>query len=126
MIENVDKLRKSRSGERSDDAGRKRCRRARWLATARSSQGRLEMVHPSTIGVITRSLTPPSMALGIALAVALAATTAQAFDDTKNPDWAGQWRRAPGVSIQWDPTKPLGRGQQAPLTPEYQALFEAS
>jgi hypothetical protein len=28
--------------------------------------------------------------------------------------------------IQWDPTKPIGRGQQAPLTPEYQAIFEAS
>jgi hypothetical protein len=84
------------------------------------------MAHPSTTGVITRSLTLPSMAVGIALALALAATTAQAFDETKYPDWSGQWRRAPGVSIQWDPTKPLGRGQQAPLTPEYQALFEAS
>ena len=26
----------------------------------------------------------------------------------------------------WDPTKPVGRGQQPPLTPEYQAIFEAS
>jgi hypothetical protein len=26
----------------------------------------------------------------------------------------------------WDPTKPAGAGQQAPLTPEYQAIFEAS
>jgi hypothetical protein len=26
---------------------------------------------------------------------------------------------------QWDITKPVGRGQQAPLTPEYQAIFEA-
>jgi len=84
------------------------------------------MLHPSTIGAITRSLAFASMAVGAALAVALAATTAQAFDETKYPDWSGQWRRPPGVSIQWDPTKPLGRGQQAPLTAEYQALFEAS
>jgi hypothetical protein len=84
------------------------------------------MLHPSTIGVITRGLTLPSMAAGMALAVALAATTARAFDETKYPDWSGQWRRAPGIGIQWDPTKPLGRGQQAPLTAEYQALFEAS
>src|SRR5438067_273781 len=84
------------------------------------------MLHPSTIGVTTRSLTLPAIAVGITLAVALAATSAQAFDETKYPDWSGQWRRAPGVSIQWDPTKPLGHGQQAPLTAEYQALFEAS
>ena len=28
--------------------------------------------------------------------------------------------------IQWDPTKPLGPAQQPPLTPEYQARYEAS
>ena len=28
------------------------------------------------------------------------------------------------MALQWDTTKPMGRGQQAPLTPEYQALFE--
>jgi hypothetical protein len=46
-------------------------------------------------------------------------------DDAKYPDWSGQWRR-PGMALQWDTTKPMGRGQQAPLTPEYQALFEAN
>jgi hypothetical protein len=82
------------------------------------------MAHPSMIGVITRTLMLPAMAVGIALAVA--ATDALAFDETKYPDWSGQWHRPRGVSIQWDQTKPLGRGQQAPLTAEYQALFEAS
>jgi hypothetical protein len=42
----------------------------------------------------------------------------------------GQWRRAPvpGAVGQppHDPSKPFGRGQQAPLTPEYQAIFEAN
>ena len=42
------------------------------------------------------------------------------------PDLAGQWKRPAGVGIQWDQTKPIGRAQQAPLTPEYQAIFEAS
>jgi hypothetical protein len=42
------------------------------------------------------------------------------------PDLSGQWKRPPGVGIQWDQTKPIGRAQQPPLTPEYQAIFEAS
>jgi len=64
----------------------------------------------------------------LALVVTLLAvtTSAQALDDSKYPDWRGQWRRPQGVGIQWDPTKPLGRAQQAPLTEEYQAVFEAS
>jgi hypothetical protein len=81
------------------------------------------MLHPSTIGAITRVLMLLVMTAGM---VALAATAARAFDETQYPDWSGQWHRPPGVSIQWDQTRPLGRGQQAPLTTEYQALFEAS
>jgi hypothetical protein len=70
------------------------------------------MLHRSPIGAI-------------ALAAALLAATmgARAFDESKYPDWSGQWR---GRGNQWDPTKPGGRGQQPPLTPEYQAIFEAS
>jgi hypothetical protein len=61
--------------------------------------------------------------------VALAAlcagiTPALAFDETKYPDWNGQWKL--GIPAKWDPSKPPGRGQQAPLTPEYQAIFEAN
>src|SRR6201999_2331886 len=40
------------------------------------------------------------------------------------PDWSGQWRVQGGS--RWDPTKPAGRGQDAPLTPEYQALLDES
>jgi hypothetical protein len=47
-----------------------------------------------------------------------------AFDEARYPDWSGQWLRIGGV--QWDPSKPRSRGQQAPLTPEYQAIFDAS
>jgi hypothetical protein len=52
--------------------------------------------------------------------------TALAHDETKYPDWSGQWRRPPGVGVQWDETKPIGLGQKAPLTPEYQAKLEWS
>jgi hypothetical protein len=38
---------------------------------------------------------------------------------------AGQWLRIGPLGV-FDPTKPPGRGQQAPLTPEYQAIFEAN
>jgi hypothetical protein len=41
------------------------------------------------------------------------------------PDLESQWRNA-GQDDAWDPTKPAGLAQQAPLTPEYQAIFEAS
>ena len=53
-----------------------------------------------------------------------------AFDDAKYPDLTGQWVavRIPGVRGQpaFDPTKPWGLGQEAPLTPEYQKVLEAS
>jgi hypothetical protein len=55
---------------------------------------------------------------------------AHAFDDAKYPDLHGQWTRAPvpGAAGQptYDPGKSWGRGQQAPLTAEYQAIFEAN
>jgi hypothetical protein len=61
---------------------------------------------------------------------ACAALMMTAFDanalDAQYPDWSGQWRKPVGVGNQWDQSKPLGRGQQAPLTPQYQAIFDAS
>src|SRR6266849_5541273 len=65
-------------------------------------------------------------ALTLAATLSLPIAEARAFDESKYPDFSGQWRRPPGIAIQWDQTKPLGRGQQAPLTPEYQKVFEAS
>jgi hypothetical protein len=53
-----------------------------------------------------------------------------AFEDSKYPNLKGQWSRAasPDGSTEprFDPSKPPGRGQQAPLTPEYQKIFEAN
>src|SRR5439155_1363891 len=42
-------------------------------------------------------------------------------------DWSGQWQRVPdGGPPRYDPSKPDGRGQQAPLTEEYRRIHEAS
>ena len=70
-------------------------------------------------------------AAAIALAAALMVTIggAQAADDMKYPDWRGQWIRIPvrlPTQPSHDQTKPWGKGQEAPLTPEYQAILEAS
>lgn len=62
-------------------------------------------------------------ALAVALCIPIAA---QAFDESKYPDMQGQWARPKGIGIQWDPTHPLGRAQQPPLTAEYQKIWEAS
>jgi hypothetical protein len=50
---------------------------------------------------------------------------AAAHDETKYPDLRGQWT-AIGGSVKYVPDKPRGLGQEAPLTPEYQAIFEAN
>jgi hypothetical protein len=49
----------------------------------------------------------------------------QPFDQSKYPDMAGQWQRVGPLGV-FDSTKPPARGQQAPYTPEYQAIFEAN
>jgi hypothetical protein len=72
----------------------------------------------------------PVAAIAFAAALCLAHSGAQAFEDSKYPDLHGQWIRAvaPGASDdpRFDPHKPPGRGQEPPLTAEYQAIFEAN
>jgi hypothetical protein len=66
--------------------------------------------------------------IGVAMAAAVLASAmaaARADDAVKYPDWAGQWEHAnPGG--QFDPSKPPGLKQQPPLTPKYQAIWEAN
>jgi hypothetical protein len=64
-------------------------------------------------------------AISLALALCVPIADARAWDDSKYPDFNGQWRRPPGIGNQFDTSKPQARGQQVPLTPEYQAIFEA-
>src|SRR5713226_10575198 len=63
-------------------------------------------------------------------AMSIHAADAQILDYSKYPDLKGQWERfaVRGLAGQpsFDQTKPWGRGQHAPLTPEYQAIHEAS
>jgi hypothetical protein len=71
------------------------------------------MLRPSTIGSIT-----------LAAVLLIGTASAFAFDESRYPDWSGQWGRIGGVN--WDPSKPRGPGQQAPLTAEYEALYKAN
>jgi hypothetical protein len=61
--------------------------------------------------------------LAITAILGLALTTAQAFDESKYPNWKGQWVRI-GAGGLYDPDKPPGRGQQPPITEEYRAIWE--
>ena len=60
----------------------------------------------------------------LALAAVLMATvsSAQAQDKTY-PNWKGEWNtvipRMPGQQLRFDPSKPYGVRQEAPLTEEY-------
>jgi hypothetical protein len=57
-------------------------------------------------------------AITLAAALVLPVAGAQAFDESKYPNWKGMWDRN-GIPPRWVPA-----GQRPPLTPEYQALFE--
>jgi len=69
-----------------------------------------------------------TVALAAALTVMMGG--AQAADDSKYPNWKGQWDtinfRLGGQVIKFDPNKAWGPAQQAPLTPEYQKVLEES
>ena len=58
------------------------------------------------------------MAIGATVVAVLCAAVigAQAHDESKYPDWGGQWKRPRGVGTQWDQTKSIGLAQEAPLT----------
>src|SRR5215475_10871740 len=83
------------------------------------------MLCRSTIWALAPKVAP------LAVALAMTAGAVAAGDDIKYPDWKGQWRGVLRVGTfagqpSFDPTKPWGKGQQAPLTPEYQAVLEAN
>jgi hypothetical protein len=70
------------------------------------------MLYRSSIGSIV-----------LAMALLMSPAGAQVSDLAKYPDWSGQWR---GSIIRYDPTKPAGRGQEAPLKEPYRLMHEAS
>jgi hypothetical protein len=64
------------------------------------------------------------VAIALAAAFTLRMADARAFADALYPDWSGGWARL--GSGNWDSERPRGLGQRAPLTQEYQAIYEAS
>jgi hypothetical protein len=61
---------------------------------------------------------------GVALALTAMIADARAWDETRYPDLKGQWVRGyPGLS-RFDPAKPIGPRQEAPLTAEYQTIYQ--
>jgi hypothetical protein len=65
-------------------------------------------------------------AIALASAFCVTMTHTRAWDDSKYPDLKGQWVRGPGGGARYDTSKPAGRRQEAPLTAEYQAIYEAN
>jgi len=70
----------------------------------------------------------PIAAIALTTALFADVAIARAFDDAAYPDLRGRWDRAEGNAGEgrFDPTKPPGRLQEAPLTTEYQAVYEAN
>src|ERR1700751_6019903 len=67
--------------------------------------------------------------LVIALATLPITAVATRAHESKYPDWREKWPRVAWPSgfyrgVQYDPHKPAGPGQEAPLKPEYQKIFE--
>src|SRR6516165_9185487 len=66
------------------------------------------------------------------VAMCITVAGARALDERSGagpyPDLRGKWERAGGNAEagRFDPTKPPGRGQETPLTVEYQAIYEAN
>jgi hypothetical protein len=72
-----------------------------------------------------------SAAVAATAALSLMLSGARAHDESKYPDWSGQWRRIPSPGLnggqpRYDPSKPVGRGQEPPLKEEYRRIHEAS
>jgi hypothetical protein len=71
----------------------------------------------------------PAAALALsaaALAVAALACAPVRAQSIAYPDLKGAWVGVgAALDAPWDPSKPAGLAQQAPLTPEYQAIYQA-
>ena len=65
--------------------------------------------------------------LGVLACMTMMLGGAQA-EDAKYPDWKGEWTavvpRMAGQQLRFDPTKPYGRRQDAPLTEEYKKVYQ--
>jgi hypothetical protein len=68
-----------------------------------------------------------ALALAALLLVTAGGVQAPA-EEKKYPNWKGEWAsivpRMPGQQLRFDPSKPYGKGQEAPLTEEYKKIYE--
>ena len=80
----------------------------------------------TAIALAALCLTCASAQAQDAAKTAAAKTDASQYDPSRYPDWSGpmRWTTTRGGN-RYDQYKPAGRGQEAPLTPGYQAAFEA-
>jgi hypothetical protein len=66
----------------------------------------------------------------LATAVMVTVNVAQAAEEAKYPNWKGEWiailPRVGGQGVRFDPTKPFGPAQEAPLTEEYKKIHDES
>ena len=69
------------------------------------------------------SIVSLAIAAAFLMALLISPASAQVIDSGKYPDLSGQWR---GSVIRYDPSKQVGRGQQAPLKEPYRLMHEAS
>src|SRR5580700_1267785 len=69
--------------------------------------------------------TKSSIGAAVLAAALLLPLIAKAEDAKKYPDWDALWIRGSPVGA-WDPANPPGRGQKPPLTPEFQAVWQAN
>src|ERR1700681_3859052 len=81
-----------------------------------TNAGRMIMVYRRTFEVL-------------ALATVLMVTVGGAqAEDKQYPSWKGEWTtvipRLPGQQLRFDPSKPFGAGQEAPLTEEYKKIYQ--
>jgi hypothetical protein len=81
------------------------------------SLGGMIMLHRRAVDV-------PALAIVLMLTMASAASA----QDKTYPSWKGEWGavfpRLPGQQLRFDPSKPFAQGQQAPLTEEYQKVYQ--
>jgi hypothetical protein len=80
--------------------------------------------------MLYRNLIGATAVLAALFATLGAQMSAQAFDDAKYPGLKGAWRRTDSgnplrIGLAWDSSKPF-RAEEPPLTPEYQAIYEAN
>jgi len=62
--------------------------------------------------------------------ILLATSSGVLAQEKRYPNWKGEWTtvvpRLPGQQLRFDPSKPYAKAQQAPLTEEYQKIYEAN